>query len=61
MVRDEAHSQSEDRWVTVGETPQTQLLVVCHASRQTGDRTTMRIISARLATRGERRHYESGK
>ena len=60
-VRDETHSQSEERWVTVGETPQSQLLVVCSTSRQVGDRTTIRIISARPATRNERRQYESGK
>ena len=60
-VRDEDHSESEERWVTMGETPQGQLLVVCHTSSQVGDRTAIRIISARPATRNERRQYESGK
>lgn len=60
-VRDDDHSESEERWVTIGETPQGQLLVVCHTSSQVGDRTTIRIISARRATRNEQRQYKSGK
>ena len=60
-VPDEAHGQFEERWVTVGETPQAQLLVVCHTSRRVDDRDTIRIISARPPTRSERRQYELGK
>lgn len=60
-IADGDHSESEDRWVTIGQTRQGQVLVVCHTFHQTGDRTTVRIISARPATRSERRQFESGK
>ena len=60
-VPDEDHSESEDRWVTVGRPRRGQLLVVCYTLRQTNDHTTVRIISAREATPKERRQYESGK
>lgn len=60
-VRDEDHDESEERWVTIGQSRQGRLLVVCHTLHETGDRTTMRIISARPATRSERRQFESGK
>lgn len=60
-VRDGDHTESEDRWVTVGESRRGQLLVVCYTLRQTDDGTTVRIISARRATRNERQQYESGR
>ena len=53
---DEDHSLGEDRYVTIGESHRRQLLVVCHTER--GDR--IRIISARPATRAERKIYEEG-
>ena len=59
-VHDQHHSQTEERWVTTGESRYGQLLVVVHTFRQTGDRITVRIISARPAGRNERRQYESG-
>ena len=60
-VPDEGHSESEDRWITMGANRQGQLLVVVHTARQAGERTTIRIISARRATPNERRQYESDK
>lgn len=51
---DPGHSKSEVRYLTFGLSIQQQLLVVSHADR--GDRT--RIISARSATRHERKIYE---
>lgn len=51
---DPDHSQDEDRYLTFGQSIQGRVLVVSHTDRQ--DR--VRIISARLATRGERRIYE---
>ena len=59
-VRDEYHSETE-RWITMGESHRGRLLVVVHTVRQIGDRTTIRIISARPATGRERRQFESGR
>ncbi len=53
-VPDPEHSVGEQRWLLVGESVTGRLLVVAHAER--GDE--IRIISARLATRGERETYE---
>lgn len=51
---DPDHSGDEDRFLTFGHSAEGQLLVVSHTDRE--DRT--RIISARRATRKERRLYE---
>ena len=48
------NSANEERFVTVGTSNRQRVLVVVHCER--GDR--MRIISARKATRRERRRYE---
>jgi uncharacterized DUF497 family protein len=53
---DPAHSQDEDRYLTFGYASDGQLLVVSHTDR--GNRN--RIISARAATRRERKIYEDG-
>lgn len=53
-VGDTLHSGDEDRFVTVGEAVDRNLLVVVHTER--GD--YIRIISARKATRRERKSYE---
>ena len=55
-VPDPLHSAHENRFVITGLSEKGQHLVVVHADR--GDR--IRIISARLATAGERKRYESG-
>jgi len=51
---DEGHSIVERRFLTIGESVRGELLVVAH----TEEVKTIRIISARLATRRERRFYE---
>jgi len=51
---DPDHSADDQREVTIGHTIRQQLVFVSHCER--GDR--IRIISARLATRSERRQYE---
>lgn len=51
---DEDHSRFEHRFLTIGESVRGQILVVAH----TEESDTIRIISARLATRRERRFYE---
>ena len=53
---DEAHSEGEIRFVTVGVSQRGRLLVVAHTERN----DTIRIISARRATRREREFYEQG-
>jgi uncharacterized protein len=56
-IRDPAHSQAEERFVTLGTSHRGKLLVVVHTER--GD--NIRIISARRASRRERRTYEEGQ
>ena len=51
---DVAHSASEQRFLTIGESVAARVLVVAHTER----RQAIRIISARPATPGERRFYE---
>jgi uncharacterized DUF497 family protein len=51
---DPTHSDDEDRYLTFGHSSNGRLLVVSHTDR--GNKT--RIISARLATRKERKQYE---
>jgi uncharacterized DUF497 family protein len=53
-ISDPAHSQAELRFITIGESHKKKLLVVVHTER--GD--NVRIISARCATRRERKSYE---
>ena len=53
---DPDHSQGESRFLTFGLSEQGRLLVVSHTER----RGVVRIISARRATRAERRIYEEG-
>ena len=53
---DPDHSEGESRLLTFGLSEQGRLLVVSHTER----RGVVRIISARRATRAERRIYEEG-
>jgi uncharacterized protein len=53
---DPEHSIGQARWITFGESERGRLLVVAHTDE--GD--IIRIISARLATRHEKRFYEEG-
>jgi hypothetical protein len=53
---DPDHSITEDRYITLGVSERGRLLVVAH----TEEDETIRIISARLASKGERKIYEEG-
>ncbi len=53
---DPDHSITEDRFVTFGVSEMGRLLVVSHTEKT----ETIRIISARKATKGERELYEEG-
>jgi uncharacterized DUF497 family protein len=55
-ISDPDHSVGEERYITVGLSYRQRVLVVAH--RDDDDR--IRIITARLATRRERRDYEEG-
>jgi len=55
-IEDPNHSIGEMRMLTMGLSNSQRLLVVSHTERK-GE---IRLISARLATRTERRNYESG-
>ena len=53
-ISDPDHSDSEDRFIDIGMSHRMQLLVVSYTESQ----DKIRIISARHATRAERKNYE---
>jgi uncharacterized protein len=55
-IPDPVHSTDEPRFVTIGMTPAQRLIVVVHTDRD----ERIRIISARPATRAEKRKHEEG-
>ena len=56
---DPDHSESEDRWVTLGISSSGRLLVVCHTfDEELEESITIRIYSARRPTSSETRTYE---
>lgn len=55
-IPDPGHSETESRYVLLGATHQNRLVAVVHT--EFGD--IIRVVSARMATRRERRDYEEG-
>ena len=55
---DQEHSHNEDRFIMLGMTTSSRVLVVIYCER--GDKNVIRIISAREATKKERGRYEKG-
>jgi uncharacterized protein len=55
-IPDPLHSESEERFVLIGVSRNQHLVVVAHVERG----GIIRIISARIASRAERRTYEEG-
>lgn len=55
-IADPLHSNEEDRFILMGVSDRGRVLVVVHTEHE----GVIRIISARLATRRERRIYEEG-
>ena len=53
---DPTHSDDEDRYLTIGQSAAGRVLIVSHTDRD----SATRIISARVASRGERKGYEDG-
>jgi len=52
---DEHHSDQEDRFIMLGLSIRSRILVVCHCERESEG--VIRIISARRATKSERSYY----
>ena len=60
-IPDKAHSQTEERWITMGLDANGILLVIVHTFfRLNRNGSLIRIISARKATRKETKQYEEG-
>ena len=58
-VFDEEHSQTEDRWITLGLDRAGTLLVVWHTYREETETSAwIRLITARKATKNETKQYE---
>lgn len=55
-IDDPLHSDEEERFVTIGRSNRHRPLIVVHSNSE----QTIRVISARVATRGERTKYEEG-
>ncbi|TXH69515.1 MAG: BrnT family toxin [Thiothrix sp.] len=55
---DDGHSDDEDRFLMLGLSCESKILLVCHCERDVGE--TIRIISARKATHNERKLYQGG-
>lgn len=53
---DPDHSDKEDRYIIIGESQRSRLLIVSYTERE----HKTRLISAREATRREREYYEEG-
>ena len=53
---DQEHSSAEDRFLLLGITSDSRLLLVCHCEREGGE--VIRIISARKATVREAKFYQ---
>jgi len=51
----------EYRWQTIGLVEGVALVLVAHTVREEGSEPVIRIISARRATRKERKHYEQNR
>ena len=61
-IFDDTHSETEERWITLGISSNGRLLVVHHTfRRETASRATIRIISSRKATRNETMQYGESK
>ena len=58
---DEEHSGDEDRWITMGQSLSGGILVVVHTYRKIKGKESVRIISARKATKHEEKQYAERK
>ena len=56
---DELHSQAESRFRRLGKSVDGRVLMVAYTLRRTGNAETIRVISARRASRRERAAYQA--
>ena len=59
LLDDDTHSANEERFIIIGMSEKTNLLIVCHCYRETDE--IVRIISARKATKSEIGLYGGGR
>jgi uncharacterized DUF497 family protein len=58
-IYDVEHSKYEERWVSIGFSESSKLLVVCHTFKEIDKkRTSIRIFSTRKATKTEIKQYQ---
>ena len=55
---DDEHSNQEDRWVILGKSNNEMVLLIIHTFRNSDNEETVRIISARKATKNEEKTYK---
>ena len=60
-IYDKEHSDTEDRWITLGKSKNGTLLVVVHTFTEDSDSIRIRLISARHSTKQEQRQYEENQ
>ena len=53
-IADDLHSEEEERWITLARSANGRVLVIVYTESD----STVRLISARVATATERTHYE---
>ena len=59
---DEEHSETEDRYISIGTAVPNKVLLVIHTERETAEDTLIiRLISCRKATASEQKTYEEGE
>jgi uncharacterized DUF497 family protein len=56
LISDPEHSEEEERFILLGASIESNLLIVCHCIR---DEESVRLISARKADKKEQRTYEN--
>ncbi|OKY75647.1 MAG: hypothetical protein BM485_07970 [Desulfobulbaceae bacterium DB1] len=56
-IFDPDHSQSENRWITLGISQKGKLLVTCHTYKTENGEGVIRIFSSRKATKSEKKQY----
>jgi hypothetical protein len=56
-IFDPDHSETENRWVTLGISQNGKFLVICHTFRTESGAAIIRIFSSRKATKSEKKQY----
>lgn len=57
-IFDPDHSETEDRWITMGISKNSRFLIVCHTFHEENlEAVTIRIFSSRKANKGETQEY----